>query len=186
MALSYIEYYTYKDYKHWEGDWELIAGTAYAMSPSPMKRHQALSAKIAAELIKDMQECLECDVLIEQDYKIDEFTVLRPDVAVVCNDPKEEYIAKAPEIVVEVISLATAKRDETIKFELYEKEGVKYYILVYPEDLRAKVFKNRDSGFKKIGDFFSEQCCFEDIACKPCIDFGRVFRKWRETEQKRD
>ena len=77
MGLVYKEFYTYKDYKQWDGDWELIAGTAYAMSPSPMKRHQALSAKIAAELIKDMQECLECDVLIEQDYKIDEFTIHR-------------------------------------------------------------------------------------------------------------
>ena len=186
MALAYVEYYTYEDYRQWDGDWELIGGVAYAMSPSPMKRHQALNAKIAAEFVEDMSECVECDVLIEQDYKIDEFTVLRPDVAVVCNDPKEEYIAKAPEIVVEVISLSTAKRDETVKFELYEKEGVKYYLLVYPEDLRAKIFKNSESGFKKIGDFFSETFCFEDIACKPCIDFEKVFRKWRETEQKRD
>ncbi len=28
-----IEYYTYDDYKEWDGDWELIDGVAYAMAP---------------------------------------------------------------------------------------------------------------------------------------------------------
>ena len=36
------EYYTYDDYIHWEGDWELIDGIAYAMAPSPLKSHQNL------------------------------------------------------------------------------------------------------------------------------------------------
>jgi len=29
---SYLPHYTYEDYKHWEGDWELINGIAYAMT----------------------------------------------------------------------------------------------------------------------------------------------------------
>jgi len=46
MALNYIEYYTYEDYKRWEGDWELIEGMPYSMAPAPFKRHQNLSLKI--------------------------------------------------------------------------------------------------------------------------------------------
>jgi hypothetical protein len=29
-----IEYYTYYDYLHWEGKWELIEGIPMAMTPS--------------------------------------------------------------------------------------------------------------------------------------------------------
>ena len=43
-------HYTYDDYKLWEGRWELIGGTAYAMSPAPSIAHQAVSNKIAWQL----------------------------------------------------------------------------------------------------------------------------------------
>ena len=42
-ALDYTEHYTLDDYRLWEGDWELIDGSAYAMSPSPMVTHQSVS-----------------------------------------------------------------------------------------------------------------------------------------------
>ncbi|RLA82720.1 MAG: Uma2 family endonuclease, partial [Epsilonproteobacteria bacterium] len=29
--LAYQEYYTKDDYAHWEGDWEIVDGVAYAM-----------------------------------------------------------------------------------------------------------------------------------------------------------
>ncbi|KHF29799.1 hypothetical protein LR68_01584 [Anoxybacillus sp. BCO1] len=32
--------YTYADYIQWEGQWELINGKAYNMSPSPTWEHQ--------------------------------------------------------------------------------------------------------------------------------------------------
>ena len=53
MGLKQTEaypYYTYDDYRLWKGDWELIYGSAYAMSPAPMITHQSISAKIAHQL----------------------------------------------------------------------------------------------------------------------------------------
>jgi len=179
MALDYIEYYTYEDYKNWEGDWELIEGHPVAMAPAPVIKHQSIATKIAAQLEMSIQECEEYDVVMEEDYKISDDTIVRPDVSFICDKNSESYIIKPPLIIAEIISPSTIYKDERVKFELYEKEGVKYYILVYPEDLRAKIFKNSENGFKKIGDFFTETFCFEDIACKPCIDFARVFKKWR-------
>ena len=52
--LEYLPYYTYEDYKEWEGDWELIEGVPYAMAPSPMKTHQALAYEIAFHLRKEV------------------------------------------------------------------------------------------------------------------------------------
>jgi len=43
-----IEYYTYDDYKLWEGNWELINGIPLSMAPAPMRVHQS----IASEIIK--------------------------------------------------------------------------------------------------------------------------------------
>jgi hypothetical protein len=36
---QYLPEYTYDDYKKWEGNWELIEGIPYAMSPPPKRKH---------------------------------------------------------------------------------------------------------------------------------------------------
>ena len=169
------EHYTYDDYVQWQGDWELIYGMPVAMTPSPGIRHQAIAAKILNELMNSVGSCEHCLVLMEQDWKLRHDTVVRPDVVLTCNEPNEQYLTKAPEIIVEVISPSTARRDEQFKFELYENEGVRYYILVYPDDRRAKVFKLIEGKFIKQGDYFSETYEFIDVPCSVKIDFGRVF-----------
>lgn len=39
IRLEDLPYYTYDDYKSWEGRWELIHGIPYAMSPYPTLKH---------------------------------------------------------------------------------------------------------------------------------------------------
>ncbi|MEN4054273.1 MULTISPECIES: Uma2 family endonuclease [Sulfurimonas] len=175
-----IEYYTYEDYVKWEGDWELINGVPLAMSPAPMITHQALATNIAYELKNSSDNCKECLVLHEVDYKINDDTILRPDVVLTCNETNDAYLTKAPQIIVEVISHSTAKRDEKFKFEIYEKEKVKYYLLVYPDDLKAKIYKLDGKEYDKQGDFTTESYTFEESSCKASIDFERVFKKFRK------
>ena len=95
-----------------------------------------------------------------------------------CNDEGERYLTKAPKIVFEVILPSTARRDEEIKFKIYEEEGVEFYVLVYPNDLRAKVYKNVDGKFKKVGDFTKES--FDFGICGIKVDFENVFRRLRK------
>jgi len=85
--------------------------------------------------------------LIDEDWKLSSNTILKPDVSVVCDDDNPSFITKTPEIIFEVLSPSTAQRDEGLKFKLYEEQGVKYYILVYPEDLVAKVFEHNGERF---------------------------------------
>jgi len=171
--------YTYDDYKLWKGDWELIEGVPFAMSPAPMKKHQSLASTINYIFYDQIKECQECEVLGEVDYKVDEGTLLRPDIALVCNEPGEAYLTKAPEIIVEIISKSTAKRDEVYKFDIYEKEKVKYYIIVYPDDLKAKVYKLEGREYDKQGDFTSESYDFKETACQISLDFTQVFKRFR-------
>ena len=175
-----IEYYTYDDYKQWEGDWELIDGIAYAMAPSPMISHQAIASEITFELVSSTRKCKQCLVVIEQDWKIDEVTVLKPDISLICNETNLSHISKSPLIVVEIISKSTAKRDEKYKFEIYKEERVPYYILVYPNDLKAKIYKLEGNEYIKQGDFSLETYEFTDLECKASIDFEAVFEKFRK------
>ena len=171
--------YTYQDYKRWEGDWELIHGIPYAMAPAPVKKHQKLMGIIFALFFEKLNECKNCEVLIEEDWKIDEKNVVRPDVSIVCNDSNPDFIAKTPKIVFEIVSPSTALKDENIKFRIYEKEGVKYYILVYPDTLIAKVYKHENFLYKKVGEFDVEEFTFDIDECKVEISFDDIFKSFR-------
>jgi len=67
-----------------------------------------------------------------------------------------------------------------VKFELYEQERVPYYLLVYPEDLKAKIYRLAEDGYRKEGDFNRERYRFELDECRNAIDFERVFRRFRK------
>ena len=80
---EYRPYYTYEDYKEWEGDWELIGGNAYAMAPSPRFNHQSIASLLIQSIGESIRSCKNCMVVFEMDYKISDDTILRPDIALV-------------------------------------------------------------------------------------------------------
>ncbi len=180
MSVAEILNYTYDDYCLWEGKWELIEGIPVSMAPAPVKIHQQLSGGIFMALNQNMQdECVNCEVLYEVDWKVNDETVLRPDIVLACEDEGEAYLTKAPKIIVEILSPSTAKKDETVKYDIYEAEGVQYYILVYPDDLKAKVYSLKEGKYIKVGDFTHEVLDFTDLRCTVSLDFAKVFKKFR-------
>ncbi len=176
---DYLPYYTYDDYKAWEGDWELIDGTAYAMAPSPLFTHQSMASLLIQTIGDSIKSCKECMVVSEMDYKISDDTILRPDIALVCGQKEGSYIKKSPELIVEIVSKSSALRDEKIKYFLYENEKVPYYVLLYPEDLKAKIYKLDGNRYEKVTDILEGSFIFEDIACQAKIDFDFVFDRFR-------
>jgi Uma2 family endonuclease len=137
---------TWNDYQQWEGAWELIEGIPYAMSPAPSIRHQSISGQINAALVQALKNCKACQALLPIDWRISDDTVVQPDNLVVCGDIGETYLAFAPSLIFEVLSPSTAQKDQTLKFELYQREGVKYYVMVDPISQVAKVFVLLDDG----------------------------------------
>ena len=147
MAALVLETYTYDDYKNWQGDWELIYGHPYAIAPSPVGKHQFIMMRLGYFLQKNLDslDCNECFVLGEIDYIISNDTVLKPDVALVCGElPK--FIKKPPVAIFEIISPSTKLRDEITKKEIYEKKGIKLF-LVYPDEKKV-IYKEKE--IKKI------------------------------------
>ena len=60
-----------------------------------------------------------------------------------------EHVRGVPDLVVEVDSKGTRKRDETIKRSLYERAGVTEYWVVDPEIDVVRVYRNGASGFAR-------------------------------------
>ena len=175
-TVVYEEKYTLHDYHEWKGDWELIYGDAYAMAPSPMYDHQYVNLKIARQLDEKLEACTECSAIIEMDWEVSEDTAVRPDSMVICYEP-DERVTRRPEIVFEVISPGTSKRDEILKFDLYQSEGVPWYILAYPKKQEAKVYRLENDAYQKIGDFTNETFRFELDKCAIEFDFDFIWRR---------
>lgn len=174
---AYSEHYTVEDYRLWEGDWELIGGVPYAMAPSPAFVHQEVAGAIHGQLYEALETCPHCHALFEIDVEFSEDTVVRPDVLVICYEPEGDRLTRAPDLVFEVVSPKTARRDEVGKFDLYRAEGVAFYVLVYPEAKKAKVYRRMEGEYRKMGDFHDETYHFDLSKCAIEIDFSRLWKR---------
>lgn len=177
LAKKYIPHYTVQDYMRWEGDWELIEGIPVAMTPSAGFTHQRICSLIHYELMEALKDCKNCLALYELDWIVSEDTVLRPDIMVICSEPDGEYITTAPEVIFEVVSRQTLQKDQTVKYEIYEKEGVRYYVIVYPERTSATVYKNMNNKFTKLTEARGDKIRFELGDCAFLFDFSVIFKQ---------
>lgn len=180
MALKqeYLPHYGYSDYLQWEGDWELIEGIPYAMSPAPTLKHQFISNAIGHYLYEALDNCEKCQALIASDWKIDNETLVQPDNLVICHEPLHpNYLSQAPELIFEILSPATAKKDQTLKFELYEKEGVKFYVLVDPDEEVIKAYELKEGRYVIMTSTHSDAVSFNLSECDIAIPFNKIWKK---------
>jgi Uma2 family endonuclease len=174
MSFAYQEHYSIKDYEQWEGNWELISGAPYAMTPSPGISHQRTGKKIALQLDPQLTGCPECELMYELDWYCSDDTVVRPDLLIACNI-KGEKLTSTPECIIEIISPCNAKRDEIIKMKLYADEGVKIYILVYPETKKAATYQLKNGTYQKAYEYQKETFSFKVKDCQLKLDFSKIW-----------
>jgi len=176
LKQDYLPHYTYDDYVQWEGDWELIEGVPYAMSPAPNIRHQSLSVSITWKLAQQLKNCLDCQVLHDVDWKVSEETVVQPDNLIICPKASGQYLTHAPQLIVEILSPSTAHKDRTLKFDLYEHEGVRWYIIVNPVDNVAHIFERIEGKYRKQLDATIQTFAFRITeTCEVMIDFNELW-----------
>lgn len=65
-----------------------------------------------------------------------EYQVVQPDITVICDGNKldDKGCNGAPELIIEVLSPPTCQKDRIEKMNLYQKHGVKEYLLIYPNE----------------------------------------------------
>ncbi|WP_457595747.1 Uma2 family endonuclease [Hydrogenimonas sp.] len=178
-AIDYdlMPHYTYDDYKGWEGGWELIDGIPYNMAPAPYPKHQWLVAHIWRELDANL-DCSDetCTVYLAPiDWKIDETTVVQPDVALFCEAPGKPYFSHTPPIVVEVLFLSTALKDMTTKKALYERAGVRHYLIADPDRKHIDHFELVGGAYHYRGRFRDERIELAAQECRSAIDTEVLF-----------
>lgn len=145
---------TYSDYLLLPDDGrrhELIDGKEY-ITTSPATVHQRILRRLAF----DMEAWLRAHPAGEMffapfDVVLSDFDVVVPDLIYVSPETAasidERGLFAAPDLVVEILSPSTRRRDDGIKRRLYERVAVKEYWLLDPAARTAKVFRSEDGRF---------------------------------------
>ncbi len=144
--------WTYEDYLRLtdEKRYEVIDGKLMGLTtPTPL--HQGILGNIVF-LVWDFVRKREAGKILHAplDVVFSERYVLQPDIVFISKDRLgiigEKAIMGPPDLVVEIISPATVRRDTVIKKDIYERFGVKEYWIVYPDERAVEVWVLNDEG----------------------------------------
>ena len=148
---------TYEDYLKTSDDerYELLNGEL-VMPPAPLTAHQMISIALASRLYQYVEEKgLGTVVAAPTDVVLSDTDVVQPDVLFVSNERSHiltrENVRGAPDLVVEILSPATAERDRTLKLDLYALHGVKEYWIVDPDAKTITVLLRGENRFEVSG-----------------------------------
>ena len=152
LTLNLNQRYSFADYLTWFDNKrrELYEGFINIMA-APRRKHQKISGNIFL-IIGSFLKNKKCEVYSAPfDVRLPEngeknnkkiYTVVQPDIVVVC-DPKkldDKGCIGAPDLIVEITSPSTGKRDLKDKFLIYQKHGVKEYWVANPDLNNIQIF----------------------------------------------
>ena len=164
MQLPYLQQYTYQDYKLWNDKWELIDGYPFSLMPSALLKHSKVQSKAfiqAGTALEKQGNACNCIVLNDADWKINERTVVKPDLMIVCGEVNTDFLEMPPVLILEVLSPSTRPKDRTTKFELYRIYGVKYYLMADYDLRRVEIYELINNTYQEIwkSNFLLNETC---------------------------
>lgn len=132
---------------------ELINGEVI-VSPALIDKHQATLGNLAFAL-PALQPAGEWR-FAPSDVYLDDLNVVQPDLFWVSDENPnchliENYWHGAPDLVIEILSPGTSRRDRDVKYSLYERTGVREYWLVDAQELYIEVYGLQDGKFTRQG-----------------------------------
>jgi Uma2 family endonuclease len=171
--LDFNRHYTYADYLTWKFKErvELIKGKIFRMAPANSTNHQMILSNLICSFGKrsDRNEKIfigPFDVRLPgDDESVNPNTVIQPDICVICDLTKldSKGCNGSPDLIVEIVSKSSVKKDLHEKFDLYQEAGVQEYWVVQPGDRTINVFTLNEYGTYEIsrpktyGDQISSQ-----------------------------
>lgn len=151
------------------------------MSPSPNPDHQAISIRLGQIILnfldsKNDNSYVGSDV----DVKLDDGNVFRPDIVYIAEARKKEILTDriigAPDMVIEILSPSNAYYDLRQKKDIYEKYGVKEYIIIDPVLLNADLYSLKDGAYHLYQKAQKTESLKSVILPGLSIELGRLFR----------
>ena len=155
QKVSWNDYITWPDNERWE----IIDGVAYNMAPAPSVKHQIVAGNLYSQFDQKLKNKPCRPFIAPVDVVLSEYDIVQPDVFVVCDKKKitEGNIQGAPDVVIEILSPFTALKDLRDKKTLYEKYGVKEYIVIDPIEEYVERFRLGKDGMYGKGEIFGPQ-----------------------------
>ncbi len=135
---------------------ELLNGELFQMS-SPIIIHQRISRRLVIVLngLIPNGEVFYAPL----DVYFDDFNVVQPDVMWVAEGSQcvvlEKHLRGAPDLIIEILSPGTNKRDRQGKFRLYQQFGVREYWIIDPIEQLIEVWQLVDGKFNIIDVYSS-------------------------------
>jgi len=139
---------TYEDYCALPDDgrrYEVIEGEL-VVTPSPRRAHQRFSGNLFVTLHTHVRERNLGEVYAAPfDVILENTSIVVPDLLFVSRDRlsivAERGVEGAPDMIVEILSSATARRDRVEKAQLYARHGVGHYWLADPVGRTFETFE---------------------------------------------
>ncbi|MCD9020699.1 Uma2 family endonuclease [Cohnella silvisoli] len=164
---------------------EIIGGIRYDFLTSPTVTHQEILGNFH---IAFRSACSQegKSYLAPLDVHFDEENIVQPDVIYINRDNlgiiRDGFVFGVPDLVVEILSKSTGRRDKTIKKALYERFGVKEYWLTDPVYRIVEQFVLTDGAYI-LAATLTEQDQLASLTV-PClkIDLGNIFPETDEDE----
>lgn len=180
--------YSFADYLSWGEDEriEIIGGEAIVAQAAPSPIHQEIVMQITRQIANylDGKRCkvypAPFAVRVEDDADTPENasqTVVEPDISIVCDISKidDKGCKGAPDMIVEVLSPSTTRRDMVTKFNLYQRAGVKEYWIVSPDGKTVLVFTLKNGSFQSTEAYTSKDIAKVHVLDNCTIDLAKVF-----------
>lgn len=126
---------------------ELIDGEHF-VTPSPNMNHQRVSGRLHLAIGNYLRANPVGELFYAPfDVVFTRFDVVEPDLLYLSNERAAEALTSknvrgVPNLVVEILSKGTRRRDETLKRRLYERSGVDEYWVVNPDAARIHVHRS--------------------------------------------
>jgi len=189
VAISPGRIYTVADLESFPEDelWEVIDGVPFNMT-APCEDHQFISVQLTRQLANFL-EGKPCQVfhapyavfMPKKGESLDESTTLvLPDLVVICDEKKRSQrgCRGGPDLVIEILSPSTSSRDQVIKRNLYETNGVKEYWVVDPVGRVLMISVRGKSGrFDRFLTFDDTMKVRSELFPALTFDLGGIFPK---------
>lgn len=158
---------------------ELLFGRFYR-SPSPSALHQIVAYLLWEALMGAARRSGGVALGAPLDAVLAEHSVVQPDVLYVSAARRSmvgDRIEGAPDLIVEVVSPKSARRDRVEKLRLYAEHGVKEYWIADPEEQQIDFFVNREGTFQVA-------LAADDVYASPAFPEIRIdlLEFWKEVE----
>jgi Uma2 family endonuclease len=148
MATEVIPKVTFEEFRQFPIDgkrYELVRGEV-RVTPAPATRHQAIVQNLAVSLGPHVIKNNLGEVYTAPlDVRLGGDTALQPDLIFISNARagiiQEDWIAGAPDLVVEVLSPSTAAYDRATKLPIYAEAGVPEFWLIDSQAKTVEVLK---------------------------------------------